>query len=116
MKLSSAQQKILGLAVDDFFGLWEVAATLHDLLPEHSEMESKIAARQAVKELVIDGLICLYRGNNFSGEEKPLPQEEINAMLWDNKNWDWDAPKAAEHIRLAATKKGENIYYGQKTQ
>jgi len=110
----SATDAILDLAVDDYTGLWEVVAAMRKIYPERNDLDLKDTAVIAIKQLLKEGFIGVYRGNNFSGEETKLKAAEAFAALSDERNWAWGAPKLHDHIRLAATGEGERAYYGRQ--
>lgn len=111
MNLISATNAILDLAVDDYTGLWEVAAAMREIYPNRSDFDLRNIAVNAIKQLLRDDYIRIYRGDNFSGEETTLKPAEACAALSDEKYWTWEAAELREHIRLAATGKGEMAYY-----
>jgi hypothetical protein len=111
MKLISATNAILDLAVDDYTGLWEVVAAMREIYPNHNDLDLKDTAVNAIKQLLKDDYIHIYQGDNFSGEETKLKPAKACAALSDEKYWAWEAAELREHIRLAATGKGEKAYY-----
>ena len=111
MKLTKIHWDILSMLVDDYFGLWEVIAPYYDSKPDLNQSEFKTNVERAFRELLKENLVCLYRGNSFAGEEVLIENSEIESILSDRRNWEWDAPDLGDHIRCAATNKGEQVYY-----
>ena len=60
--MNTLQREILSLAVDDYTGLWDVAAIVEELQPNRSELEIRDSARQALRDLVGGGALELFVG------------------------------------------------------
>lgn len=114
MSPSTIQFEILETAVEDFYGLWEVVWGLHNLLPDSGESGLRSVAEREIRELLAKGWVSLFRRNGAEGEERPLPPDEVESAVLDQKNW--EEPKAnSMQILIGATEEGERVYYSWGT-
>jgi hypothetical protein len=111
MKASEIQRRILSLATEDFYGLWEIPSLVKDVFPQLNEQDVRELAETVLRELMDRHLIRLYRGMRFAGEERALAREESESALADANNWIIDASAEKENVRIAATEMGEREYY-----
>ena len=109
MSTSSTKLLVLDLATEDYTGLWEFSWRAHARAKENVEEISDEELRETVSELLDAGLVALYRGAAFGGEEVILTPEEARLLVTDVAMWSPPAPGVA-HIRAAATGKGEEWY------
>src|SRR5258705_5467922 len=111
MKATEIQRRILSLATEDFYGLWEVPAVVKDVFPDLDEQHARELSEKILRELIDRHLIRIYRGTRFAGEERPLADTESESALTDASNWRHDVSIAKEHVRISATEIGEREYY-----
>ena len=111
MKATEIQRRILDLATEDFYGLWEIPAVVKEILPDLDEEHARDLSEKTVLELVDRHLIKIYRGTRFAGEERALSLDEIQSALADANNWRGDLSTLKEHVRFGATEIGEREYY-----
>jgi hypothetical protein len=100
---------VLDLTTEDFIGLWEVVWRARALEASGRPAISDTALRSEVIRLCADGLIALYKGVRFDGDESELGADETQSVLADPANWD-PAKSGSEHYRLAATNEGDEEY------
>jgi len=113
MKMNTYQQKILELAVEDVYGLWEILWRLQSEFPNSSTADLRQTAESALRGLLRKGWISVGRRSGGAGETAPLRPAETEAALVDRKNWDEPALDARQVV-VGATAEGERIYYGDQ--
>lgn len=111
MKAMEIQRRILSLATEDFYGLWEIPSVVKQAFPNLNEQDVRELGERVLRELMERHLICIYRGTRFAGEERALAREESESALADAKNWTVDSIAEEENVRIAATEMGEREYY-----
>lgn len=107
MKLTALHREILDLAVEDYYGLWEIEDVVARGLPEPEIARAREVSRSLMLELADGGLIEFYLGTRFAGEERPLAVDEMPDFLVVDRYWDAAGPTSEPHVRIGATKKGE---------
>jgi hypothetical protein len=112
MKLNPAEYKILELAVDDFFGLWEVIWSLRSVFPGSNQVEIRDIAERALRELLLKGWIFLARRSAISAPEVLIQDNEVNDVLLNEETWR-EPTRDSMQILVAATEEGERIYYSK---
>lgn len=110
MDAVTAQNETLELAVEDFYGLWEIIWRFRALSPHSTDPELRTHAENAVRTLLAGGLVALFRRSKVGGEESPVDQNEIEAALSDQSNWDEPKPDSVQML-VGATSLGERVYY-----
>lgn len=110
MTVMNLRASILDMAVDDFIGLWEILWRTRSLVPEGREEEVRLTATDQTRDLLEQGLVALFRGTRFAGDEVPLSRDEALAVLSDADQWEPPPQGDATHVRLAATREGEKAY------
>jgi hypothetical protein len=100
---------ILDLSTDDFTGLWEIVWRGRSLAPDASDDEIRSAARRDACALISEGLLSVYRGTRFGGDEVQLSSAEALALIEDDQSWE-PPESTAEHLRVATTEAGERAY------
>jgi hypothetical protein len=104
------QQKILELAVEDVYGLWEILWGLQSEFPNGAQSELRREAESALRELLRKGWVCVLRRNSTTDEAIQLQPAEASAALADQSNWDEPGIDSAQ-IVVGATAEGERAYY-----
>ncbi len=102
-------EMILDLADEDYVGLWELLWRGKTVAPDMESGALEGAVQQCTRELIDKGLLQLYRGVTFSGEESPVPHSEVGRVLQDASAWSPPVPSAV-HVRVTVTKAGEQAY------
>jgi hypothetical protein len=103
------QRTILDLAVEDYTGLWELVWRVRTVSPSRSEDEARSEAMRTTRQLIEEGLLDLYSGISFTGEQERLDSSDARAVLDNVENWA-AAESGAPHYRIAATIAGEAAY------
>jgi hypothetical protein len=98
--------QIMSQATEDLTGLWELAgsqraATVDELI-------------DVLSSLVQDRLVAVYRGTRFASEEIALPSNAARREIRNKQFWDWSAPEQGPHLRVFATPRGHDWYFGQR--
>lgn len=100
---------VLDLATEDFVGLWEITWRARAVEDSGGTVLSDSVVRSEVMRLSAEGLVALYRGNQFDGDEAEVALHDTQSVLADPANW-LPGENGREHYRLAATPKGEDEY------
>lgn len=118
MRLAPEQIKILESATEDYTDLYFAVEEVEEISPtsDYPSMSQVQRARTAVQGLLAEGLISLFQGEDFVGEEVEIPVSERESVLSDPVNWDWkryqeERPKKAPRVCFISTRKGEDVYY-----
>jgi hypothetical protein len=106
MTQDAIRLRIMSQATEDFTGLWELAAA-----PQAPELDKLI---DIVSGLIQERLVSVYRGTNFTSEETALTVPAARKEIRDKRFWDWSAPDHRVHLRVFATPKGREWYFGQR--
>jgi hypothetical protein len=99
------------LGTEDYVGFWELLSVAREHWPAASGPELRLQVADCLRGLCRDGLIEFFSGDAFSGEERPVPCQKIDAELANASNWDPNSPLSAGHSRYLSTTKGEAAYY-----
>lgn len=113
MKKLAIMRKLLELAVEDYYALWELRLEVKGVYPEKEETEVLQIAEDAVQRLLSQGWIKLFIREG-SSNEVPLEIDKIDETLTERNNWYLPKETGRPVIVVGATKKGENAYYEQK--
>jgi hypothetical protein len=111
MNASVVQRELLSLSVEDFYGLWEVLWRVRNLYPERPDSELKEIAETAVRQLLSNGWIALYRQAGV--ERTEIRADEVDALLWDPGNWIEPTSKLSSVV-IGATAAGERAYHTER--
>lgn len=112
MNLKPEEHKILELAVEDFYGLWEVIGVLRSFFPGSDPVEIQQIAERIVKELLLRRLVTVVLRRAGSAQEVVIRDDEIEDVLLSERVW--REPTADSHqILVAATEEGERLYYSK---
>jgi hypothetical protein len=115
-QLSASELLLLDSSDDDYYGLWEIPIEFFQALTDQDQpsdndcdacRERLVQHLSKVFEKLLDhGLIALYCGTCFQGEQKVLPEAEAKEAIACVNNYDYkDVP--AKHVRLITTALGK---------
>ena len=107
--IKAAEREILGLAAEDFQGLWEVRSQVEGVLGRRGPRVRRVVA-DAVRDLLARRWVRLYRAasGRWAGAT-PLAEAEAAAVLGDPRAWDLPAGDAGQ-LLIAVTPEGERAY------
>lgn len=105
MTPKQVRMMVLELAVEDFIGLWEIVWRAQTIDQATGSKTPESELRSEVLRLLSAGLVALYDGIRFNGDEVELNADMAHLVLADPSNW-LPAESGRRHYRLAATKKG----------
>ena len=103
------ERAILFAAIEDYTGLWELRWEL-EADPSAPEKQLAQEAREALRSLLQEGFVSLFRGDRFAGEQTVVPPAEIESVLSVDSNWVEPEAGTRVHIRVGATAAGESAY------
>jgi predicted HAD superfamily hydrolase len=112
MNLTRSEFAILSDAVDDRFGLWEVADGIQQLYPDSNSSEVRRIAKETSMEMYSKGWLSLFRRISLGDPDLPVTAEEVNTVLLDDSNWNVPSEDSIE-ILIEATEQGKKVYYSQ---
>jgi hypothetical protein len=102
---------VLKVAVDDWWGLWELLPDIRAALSAQDQGSDLASAQKVVRQMLSEGLIRLYVRDGPIG--KPLIVEPPLSDLLLEGEGSWAAPTAgAAETLVAATEAGEEAYFG----
>ena len=110
MNRDSITRAILGDGVEDYTGLWEVLWGLRKQFDLQSDLQIRARVEPVMRNLLHEGLIAIYEGTTYDGDEKRLSAEQAVAALGDFDSWNEPEPNE-RHKRYVATEKGEREYF-----
>ena len=116
MQLTPEQIEVLEDATEDYGYLFWAVGYVRGLYPDTSYEQQKDKARQAVKDMLADGLLSLFCGIAFNGEETEIAPSEWETILADPLQWDWEQYQDKDwtddetQFRYVATDKGNTVY------
>lgn len=118
MNLTPEQMEVLELSTEDYGYFFWAVGYVSRFRPELPYEQQKEKGQQAVRGLLAEGLITLFRGTTFTGtsEVTELMPEEWEAVLADPLQWDWQQYQDKEwadgeiEFRYGSTEKGETVY------
>ena len=108
----SLRHAILDLAVEDYYGLWEILGLVSSLHPSLTLIDAEQLARDALLAEIAADVLVLYSGIAFGGEEAPISAADSRVAL-DLADWGPKLP-SERHLRFTATDAGCALYYAQK--
>lgn len=100
---------VLELAAEDFIGPWEIVWRAHTIDQATSSKTPESELQSEVLRSLSAGLVVLYDGIRFNGDEVELNTDMARSVLADPSNW-LPAESGRRHYRLAATKRGQTEY------
>lgn len=99
------------MAVEDYYGLWEVVWRVRALEPEFGDDDVLALARADVLELMERGYVELYGQEELGAQIVPLAPEESERHLQEPN--DWQTPQEGRKLLyVGASEKGERRYHG----
>ena len=113
MSLSRIQHQLLELAVEDYYGFWEIIWRVRNLLPNSTASQLSEIAATALRDLLSRGWVALYRQVLDTGERTPIEPSEVEAVLADPRSWA-EPTSDLTPIVFGATEEGERAYYGNR--
>ncbi|WP_310572339.1 hypothetical protein [Gemmatimonas sp.] len=97
--MDNFESAILELATEDYMGLWEFLWSEEAKNPDCDKLGLLEGLQRSVKELVKSGRLRIYRGSNFTGEEKLVPVSDLTELI--DLRSSWEAPQTgSEHLRV----------------
>ena len=106
--IKDVHRVILDLVVEDFYGLWELVWRLQTCGPGLTHKRATQVAQTAISTLHEQDLVELFRGTK--GDPLPIATADVPSLLAEDRNW--AEPKARTgRLLIAATQKGEEVYY-----
>jgi hypothetical protein len=109
---SPVAREVLSLAVDDFTGVWEVAAIVASLDPALDDEAVRETARKETVGLVTAGLLDVFVGPWVGTAPKALTGNEAAAAVSDPVAYA-RPPTAPILAYVMATSRGEAAYFGE---
>ena len=106
--MDNVRSLILDLAVEDFYGLWELVWRLQTCDPGLSRERAIQAARSALVALHEQDLVELYRGTK--GDPLPITAADVPSLLAEEESWN-EPREGTGTLLFGATQKGEEVYY-----
>ena len=106
--IDAARRAILDLGSEDYYHLADAAVYLPSVAPE----QRGVAAREAMRQLLREGLVQIYFGRMASNDVTAVPLEAALREIEDPHAWD------AEHYYpdgycFANTDAGDAVYRGE---
>jgi hypothetical protein len=98
--------QIMSQATEDLTGLWELAGT-----QRAAAVDELI---EVVSSPVQQRFVAVYRGTHFASEEIALPVTAAPREIRNKQFWDWAAPEHGRQLRVFATPRGRDWYFGQR--
>ena len=98
--------QIMSQATEDLTGLWELAGTQQDVVVDE--------LIDVLSSLVQQRFVAVYRGTRFASEEIALPVTAARREIRNKQFWDWSAPEHGPHLRVFATPRGRDWYFGHR--
>ena len=99
---------VLDLAVDDYVGLWELIWRVREIAPP-GQFSAVAAIGATVSLLLESGMVQMWVGRSFSGEERLVPLDESRRHLATEEAWR-PAQVGESYYRIAATPQGKDEY------
>lgn len=93
---------ILDLANDDYTGLWELVWRARTTTADTQTGALVARLRSELEALIHEGKLALFRGIQFTGEEKLVSVTDVPALLLAPHSW--EPPATGEtHLRVLTT-------------
>ncbi len=106
MRITELQEGLLEIGAEDYSGLWEALAIARTKYPSMTDAELRDISKQEIRALIESGLIELYKGSTFSGEQQPV--DRVDLLLTSDLSWNPPDRHEMEHVRFATTAKGKS--------
>jgi hypothetical protein len=110
--LAIARHAILDLGSEDYYHLADAAA----YLPTVPEQLRKPVAREAMLQLVDEGLVELFHGQLATNDMSPVPRDRVLAVLDDPSAWAGERDSDGRAYGFANTDRGDELCYSGATQ
>ena len=95
------REKILELASEDYYGLWELVWAARPLVPEdYSDEQTRDAVQAHLSQLISSGLVTIFR--EAGGEMLTVPEKEALMIIKSPTLWR-EPSGAAVAYRVAVT-------------
>jgi hypothetical protein len=107
MDQTELRNQILSLAVEDYFGLYEIIWQMNEKWSDLEETEKIRYARNQVKSLLQNELIQLFRIEIKGKNPTIIPSKDTHFVLGKSESWQ----PGTSFIGFAATDKGEKAYF-----
>ena len=106
------QNEILKLAVEDYYGLWELFWAIRENYPNYSADEFLEIAQEATKYLLSSGSIILYSRQGADGTEVQMQELDAEEAISNPQNWR-EPSRNTIQILVGSTAYGEKVYYSK---
>ncbi len=110
MNLDHIKMEILSGATEDWTALWELVSDCRKIMPGTTEEDLRVTVRNAVWELISDGLVYLCDFHFRENLCPPFRHDQIETILRDPATW--GPPLTDHHPRVGATDAGMDAYFG----
>jgi len=100
MDAEDAARIVRETVIDDYYGLWEILWACNTAFPDEGLSKKRELAEAAVRRLVAEGTVDVYRGRTFHGDERLVEHGEFDSALADV--W-WQPHGEEEHTRVYAS-------------
>lgn len=107
MDQRDVERVIKEMMVDDYYGLWEIVWALNHEFPGEGRAEKRKFGEAAVRKLLDEGALEVYRGSEFKGEQYLVGPDRLDESLADA--W-WDPHGDEEHTRIIASQEYRRWY------
>jgi hypothetical protein len=110
MTLDPVRRAILRVAVDDYWGMWELLPEIRAALPASSASLLN-DAREIVRQMLSEGLLRLVVRDGPLGDPIAAEPPLTDLLIEDDRTW--VAPdEGRTQVLVCATRAGESAYYG----
>jgi hypothetical protein len=110
MTIDPVRQAILRVAVDDYWGMWELLPEIRAALPASSASLLN-DAREIVRQMIREGLLRLVVRDGPLGDPIAVEPPLTDLLIDDDETW--VAPnEGMTQALVCATRAGESAYYG----
>jgi hypothetical protein len=109
---SKLEQKVLALACEDYYGLYEIIWILNSSQSEISKNEKIRIAETVVRLLLNKGFIELFSSEWKTQSHKPIFQTDHQNFLTDDMAWQ----PGDNYVSFTATKAGEKFRQENKAK
>ena len=104
--IASARAAILDLGSEDYYHLGDAAAYLPTVPADQRES----AAREAMLQLVEEGLVDLFFGRMATNDVVRVPLDQVPALLNNPRSWDPEADLNHQSYCFLNTDRGDAVY------
>lgn len=111
MTLDPVRFAVLTVAVDDWWGLWELLPDIRAALSAQDQVSDLAGAQEVVRQMLSEGLIRLYVRDGPVGKPLIVEPPLSDVLLEDESSWAVPTAGATQTL-VAATEAGEEAYFG----